>query len=261
MQLFKLLKAYVRMNVQIDLAYRSDAISGIFMAVFWIVYELASVGIIFSNTKTIGGWGVGEVIALTGVWKIMNTFLFLWIYPNTEKFNEGVRTGTLDYTFLQPVNSQLLVSINRVVIWRFTELILAAFMVIGGLSLSANLTSVGSIAAFLLLTVSGVVVIYSVWIFLITLTFWFTKFDNSVTILSALMDSGRFPSTVYPAWLRALITFVVPIAIATTVPLQALRGELLWWQIIGVLLIGVAVFFASSRFWREGVKRYAGASS
>ena len=83
-----------------------------------------------------------------------------------------------------------------------------------------------NILTFILLTISGAIVIYSLWIVLIALTFWFTKFDNNVTILQALLDSGRYPATVYPAWLRIIVTFIIPIAVATTVPLQALRGDL-----------------------------------
>jgi ABC-2 type transport system permease protein len=258
---WQVLKASVRMNVQTDLAYRSEAVVGILMAIFWIAYELASIAIIFANTQTIGGWGFGEIVALTGVWKLMNGFMFAWLQPNTEKFNEGVRNGTLDYVFLQPVNSQLIVSINRFMLWRMVEQLFAIAMIVIGLSMSAGLSSVSNVLSFLLLTISGVAIIYSAWIVLISLTFWFTKFDNSVTILQALMDSGRFPATVYPAWLRAIITFVVPIAIAMTVPLQALRGELAWWQVLAFLGIGIAMVLASAAIWRAGSKKYAGASS
>src|SRR5215475_1240504 len=79
-----------------------------------------------------------------------------------------------------------------------------------------------NVASFLLLTISGALIIYSLWIVLISCTFWFVKFDNNVTILQALMDSGRYPATVYPTWLRVIVTFIIPIAVATTVPLQAL---------------------------------------
>jgi ABC-2 type transport system permease protein len=261
MRYLTILKASIKLNLQTDLAYRSDAAFGIGMAIFWIVYELAAVGIIFSNTQSIGGWGVGEVIALTGVWKVMNTFMFAWIYPNTEKFNVGVRDGTLDYLFLQPVNSQVMVSINRFVLWRLVEMLLAVGMVVAGLAMSSAFVTVGSIFAFIVLTISGIAVIYSVWILLISLTFWFTKFDNSVTLLSAFMDSGRFPSTVYPAWLRALITFVIPIAIATSVPLQALRGEFALWQVFGFLAISAALFLFAAFVWRTGSAKYTGASS
>ena len=48
------------------------------------------------------------------------------------------------------------------------------------------------------LIISGVLIIYSLGIAMIACTFWFVKFDNSVTILQALMDSGRYPAQVYP---------------------------------------------------------------
>jgi ABC-2 type transport system permease protein len=117
------------------------------------------------------------------------------------------------------------------------------------------------ILTFILLALSGVIIIYSLWIVLIALTFWFTKFDNNVTILQALLDAGRYPSTVYPVWLRIIVTFLVPIAVATTVPLQALRGELEAGRIVMFLVIGVVSFIVASRVWKAGLKRYSGASS
>ncbi|HNM38529.1 MAG TPA: ABC-2 family transporter protein, partial [Anaerolineales bacterium] len=96
---------------------------------------------------------------------------------------------------------------------------------------------------------------------LIALTFWFVKFDNNVTILQALMDSGRYPATVYPAWLRLIVTFIIPIAVATTVPLQALRGELTIVQIFIFLGVSVASFLIASQVWKSGLKQYSGASS
>jgi len=96
---------------------------------------------------------------------------------------------------------------------------------------------------------------------LIALTFWFTKFDNNVTILQALLDAGRYPATVYPAWLRVIVTFVIPIAVATTVPLQALRGDLTIARVLMFAGIGIASFLVASQVWKRGLKQYSGASS
>jgi len=106
-----------------------------------------------------------------------------------------------------------------------------------------------------------VIVIYSLWIVLIALTFWFTKFDNNVTIMQALLDSGRYPVTVYPVWLRIIVTYIIPIAVATTVPLQALRGDLTVSRILLFVAIGIASFLVASQVWKAGLKRYSGASS
>jgi ABC-2 type transport system permease protein len=261
MHALKLITTLFKVNIQQELAYRADALINALLSLMWLGWELLSLNIIFNNTATLGGWGQGELIALLGVWRLVNTLMIALVWPNTQKFNTSVRDGSLDYTLLQPVNSQFLVSFSRIVIWRAWDVGLAAALIVIGIRMSGGGTVPLNIASFLLLTLSGVLIIYSLWIVMIALTFWFVKFDNSVTILQALMDSGRYPAQVYPIWLRMLVTFVIPIAVATTVPLQALRGELLWWQILMFLGISAASVLISAQVWKAGVRRYSGASS
>ncbi|HMB23893.1 MAG: ABC transporter permease [Chloroflexota bacterium] len=257
----KLLSAFLKVNIQMSLAYRADTIVNILINLMWLGWELLSLGIIFSNTETIGGWGFGELLALLGVFRLVNMMMFALIWPNTEKFNQSIRDGSMDYTLLQPVNSMFLVTFSRVTIWRIWELVLSAVLIVIGVNMAGDTTTPFSILTFIVLTVSGAIVIYSLWIVLIALTFWFTKFDNNVTILHALLDAGRYPVTVYPAWLQILVTFIVPIAVATTVPLQALRGDLDIARALMFFAIGIASFLIASQVWKRGLKQYSGASS
>jgi ABC-2 type transport system permease protein len=261
MHTLKLLSTLLKVNIQMSLAYRADAIVNILLNLMWLGWELLSLSIIFSNTETIGGWGFGELIALLGVFRLVNTLMIALIWPNTEKFNQSIRDGSMDYTLLQPVNSMFLVTFSRISIWRLWDLVVAIALIVIGINLAGDTATPESILNFVLLTISGTIVIYSLWIVLIAFTFWFTKFDNNVTILSALLDAGRYPVTVYPVWLRIIVTFVIPIAVATTVPLQALRGELDPGRILMFLAIGMASFLVASQVWKTGLKRYSGASS
>jgi len=259
--MIKLLLTLLKVNIQQELAYRADTAINIALSLMWLGWELLSLGIIFSNTDTLGGWGPGELLALLGVWRLVNTLLAAIIWPNTERFNRSIRDGSLDYTLLMPVNSLVLVSLSRIVIWRVWDIVLAVVLIVAGLITSGAGVAPLNLLTFLVLVGSGTIVIYSLWIVLIAFTFWFVKFDNNVTILQALMDAGRYPATVYPPWLRMLITFVIPVAVATTVPLQALRGELLWWQVLLFLGVGAASTQVARFVWRSGVRRYSGASS
>jgi ABC-2 type transport system permease protein len=261
MHFLKLISAFFKVNVQMSLAYRTDTVINILLNLFWLGWELLSLNIIFSNTRTLGGWGFGELVALLGVFRLVNTMMMALIWPNTERFNASVRDGSLDYTLLQPASSMFLITFSRITVWRIWDLLLAVTLIITGIHLAGDTATPFSILNFLALTLSGTVIIYSLWIVLIAFTFWFVKFDNNVTILQALMDAGRYPATVYPAWLRLIVTFVVPIAVATTVPVQALRGELTGWQVLGLLGVGVVSVLVASRVWQAGVRRYSGASS
>ncbi len=261
MQNLKLLSSFLKVNIQMALAYRADTVVNILLNLMWLGWELLSLNIIFSNTTTLGGWGLGELIALLGVFRLVNTMMFAIIWPNTEKFNQSIRDGSMDYTILQPVNSMFLVTFSRITVWRVWDLILAITLIVVGINMSGDTTSVPSILTFILLAISGTIVIYSLWIVLIALTFWFTKFDNNVTILHALLDAGRYPATVYPAWLRVIVTFIIPVAVATTIPLQALRGELDFQSIGLFFAVGVVSFLIATQVWKSGLKRYSGASS
>jgi len=261
MSTLRLIRTFLKINIQMSLAYRADTVINILLNLMWLGWELLGLSIIFSNTKTLGGWGPGELIALLGVFRLVNTLMAALLWPATEKFNASVRDGSLDYTLLQPASSLFLVSFSRITVWRVWDLVLAIILVVVGINMAGDVTSAGSILSFFLLTISGAIIIYSLWVVLIALTFWFTKFDNNVTILQALLDSGRYPATVYPSWLRIIVTFIIPIAVATTVPLQALRGELQAGQVLVFLAISAAGFGLATQVWKYGVRRYSGASS
>jgi ABC-2 type transport system permease protein len=257
----RLFTTLVKINIQQELAYRANAIVSILLSLMWLGWELLSLRIIFSNTATLGGWGPGELIALLGVFRLVNTLMAALIWPNTEKFNAGMRDGSLDYTLLQPANSLFLISFSRIIVWRVWDLVLAAILIVLGISMSGGGATPLHLLSFVLLVASGGAIIYSLWVVMMAFTFWFVKFDNNVTILQALLEAGRFPAPVYPPWLRVIVTFVVPIAVATTVPLQALRGDLAWWQVLLFLGVGGASTLVAARVWKAGVQRYSGASS
>lgn len=257
----RLIGVFLKVNLQIALAYRADTVVNILLNLMWLGWELLGLSIIFSNTDTLAGWGPGELIALLGVFRLVNTLMAAVIWPATEKFNTSVRDGSLDYTLLQPVNSLFIISLSRIVIWRIWDLVLAAVLITVGIQTSGGAVQLLNLVYFLVLVASGALVIYSLWVVLIALTFWFVKFDNNVTILQALMDSGRYPATVYPPWLRLIVTYVVPIAVATTVPLQGLRGELSGWQVLLFIGVGLAAFVLAVQVWKAGLRQYSGASS
>ncbi|MBI5841638.1 MAG: ABC-2 family transporter protein [Chloroflexi bacterium] len=261
MHYLKLLQNLLKLNIQMSLAYRADTVVNILLNLMWLGWELLGLSIIFNNTETLGGWGPGELIALLGVFRLVNTLMAALIWPNTEKFNQSIRDGSMDYTLLQPVNSMFLTTFSRITVWRIWDLVLAIILIVVGINMSGDITTPLSTLTFILLAVSGAIVIYSLWIVLIALTFWFTKFDNNVTILQALLDAGRYPVTVYPVWLRIIVTFIIPIAVATTIPLQALRGDLEISRVLIFIGVGIVSFWIASNVWKAGLKRYSGASS
>ena len=72
---------------------------------------------------------------------------------------------------------------------------------------------------------------------------------------------ARYPVGLYPGWLRLLLTWIVPVGIMTTVPVQALTGALSPTMLAGSTILALALLIGASALFRFGVRRYASASS
>jgi ABC-2 type transport system permease protein len=112
-----------------------------------------------------------------------------------------------------------------------------------------------------LVLVAGGITIYSFFLILATLSFWFVRIENILTVFQSLYESGRWPISLYPGWLRYGLTFVIPVAFATTVPAEALTGRMNWQTLVAAIVIALGLSVISRLFWRMGLRRYSGASA
>ncbi|MCZ6871464.1 MAG: ABC-2 family transporter protein, partial [Gammaproteobacteria bacterium] len=70
----------------------------------------------------------------------------------------------------------------------------------------------------------GGTIVYSFWLILASLSFWFIRIENILMIFWRMYTAGRWPVGLYPSWLKWLLTAVVPVSFAVTVPAQAVAG-------------------------------------
>ena len=219
MHILKLLSALFKINIQMALAYRVDTVVNILINLLCLGWELLSLSIIFSNTTTLGGLGPGRADRPAGR---LPPGQHADADPDLAEHRkiQHQRARRLAGLHLAPAGEQ-----------HVPGHLLAHDHLAGlgpgprrgadrhrhpherGQHLArepGQLCPAGCHRASLIL--------YSLWIVLIAATFWFIKFDNNVTILQALLDTGRYPATIYPLWLRLIVTFLVPVAVATTVP-------------------------------------------
>jgi len=244
-----------------ELAYRANFFVQLFESMLELGTAMAGLAIVFSHTGTLGGWLQDEVLVLVGVYFLVGGSIRLLIQPSMERLIESVREGTLDFALIKPVDAQLLVSIQRVEIWKLTDIFLGlAVLATALVRLGKGVGSV-QIMLFAGTLAAGAIIVYSFWLILATLCFWFIRVENILVIFQSMYEAGRWPMSLYPSWLRFALTFLVPIAVATTVPAQALAGRLNWQTLAGMIALAIIMSAASRIFWRIGILRYSGASS
>jgi ABC-2 type transport system permease protein len=135
--------------------------------------------------------------------------------------------------------------------------------VVLGVAVAQLQTGIGLSAAlaFAVALVLGGLMIYCFWLILTISAFWIVRVDEIVELFSGVYQSGRFPVTIYPDWLRAGLTFLVPIAFAVTVPAEGLTGRLTPTTLAAAAGFALVLLVFTRWLWRTGLKRYSGASA
>ncbi len=221
----RLFGVYLRINVLGELAYRVNFYVQLFQTVVELGTALAGLAVIFTYTNTLRGWTPDEMLVLVGVYFIAGGVIGLVIEPSLEQFITSVRDGSLDFTLTKPEDSQFLVSLQTVNIWKLIDIVMGLAVLGTALVRLGEKVGAWQAATFGLMSLSGLVIIYGFWLILATLSFWFVRVENILVIFQSMYEAGRWPISIYPGWLRFGLTFVVPVAFATTVPAEALTGR------------------------------------
>lgn len=80
-------------------------------------------------------------------------------------------------------------------------------------------------------------------------------------VFDGIFQMARYPVGLYPGWLRLVLTWVVPVGVMTTVPAQALTGELPAGMLTGSVVLATVLVIGASVLFRFGLHRYASVSS
>ncbi len=261
MNQLRLFGIYLRINVLGEAAYRVNFYVQLFQSFVELATALAGLAVIFSYTGDLRGWTPDEMLALVGVYFMVGGLIGLVIEPSLEQFITAVRDGTLDFTLTKPEDSQFLVSLQVVNIWKLIDIVMGAAVLGTALVRLGERIGGWQAASFGLMSLAGLVIIYSFWLILATLSFWFVRVENILVIFQSMYEAGRWPISLYPGWLRFALTFIVPVAFATTIPTEALTGRLMLPTILGALGLAALLAVLSRLFWRLGLRHYSGASA
>ena len=185
--------------------------------------------LVYSHTTELNGWSEPELLVVMGIQILLGGVIRMTIQPNMERLMEEVRDGKLDFALTKPEDSQVLVSVRDVRIWRAVDI------VVGG-ARARRTGSAGSRRASASATRgcsprcswSARCTIYCFWLVIATGAFWIVNTWSIIELFEGVYQTGRLPISIYPGWLRFGVTFLVPIAFAITVPAEAVTSRLDW---------------------------------
>jgi ABC-2 type transport system permease protein len=251
---------HLRISVMNELQYRANFFIQLLQSLIAIGTGLVVLALIFDRTPDLNGWTRPQLLVVMGVYSIVGGVIGFALEPAMFRIMGDIREGTFDFVLARPVDSQLLASVREFRVWRLTDVLVGGIVLGWGLTGLAGV-SVGEVAGFAVMLGAGFVALYCLWLLIVTGAFWYTNIDMVQDLFTGMYRAGQYPVTVYPAWLKLIMTYLVPIGFAVTVPAESLTGRLTTTRVLITVGFLVLVFVVTRLVWRAGTRHYSGASA
>ncbi len=251
----------VRINLMGELAYRVNFSAQVLQSVIELATALLGVRLIFSYTDNLSSWSADEMLALVGIYMMTGGAIGLVIEPSLERFITSVRDGMLDFSLTKPHDAQFLISFQKFNVWRLFDVLIGLGVLLTALLRLGRTLGPWQALSFCIMSLSGLIMVYGFWWMLASFSFWLVRVENILVIFQSLYEAGRWPLSLYPGWMRFALTFVVPVAFATTMPAEALTGRLTVPALVMAVAACTSVAILSRVLWRLGLRHYSGASA
>ena len=257
-----LLGVQMRTSATLAMQYRLDFLFKGLMSVFWLGVTLVPLLVVFSQRDSVAGWTWPEALVVLGWFSLLKAILEGSVTPSLTAVVEGVRTGALDFVLLKPADAQFLVSTARFEPWKIIDLCGSIAILVYAFVHLHRWPTLAHLGQAAVLLVVAVLLLYSIWILVVSAAFWVVRMDNLSYLFSSIFDAARWPIDAFNSpLLRWIFTYVFPLALMTTYPAEALLGRLTGSHFALILAGGIG-FAALARFvWMRAIRFYTSASS
>jgi len=251
-----------RNSVSREMSFKGNFLLWIVVELCWFGLQLAFVGVIFSQTDSVGTWTIWQVVLLTGTSNFIQEIYQAFFLVNCTNLSELVRTGKMDFLMLLPVNTRFIVSLRHVDIPSFANAACAACVMGFATHKLALHPTVLQLAGFAALCLAGLLVHYSLMFMLAAISFWTVRAQGIVYGYYNLFNIARMPDEAFKGAFKAVFTFALPVLLVSNVPVRVLADKIaspaMWPVLIGLGVVWAAI---SEWFWRQSLRRYTSAST
>lgn len=258
---FRTYRHLIEINFAKLVIYRTNFVSSLTSSLVWGIFIIVQMLLLTSRAEQIFGWTKAELLLLTGVFGIGVGLFHIFLTPNFENIAAMVNYGRLDNWLLKPIDSQFLASLTFINFGAVTRLIAAIiFTIYIFVSAQFKLTWT-TFLVFLLLFSAGMLLIYSVWMSVVTILIWAPRLSNIVEFMFSIMGMARFPREMFQRFSRVVLYVLLPLTFVMVSPTKLLLAKASFIDVGGLFLLTVLFFFGSRKFWQFALKYYTSASS
>jgi ABC-2 type transport system permease protein len=271
---------FLRNSLIRDMTFRTNFLLEAFTSAVWALMNLGFYTLLYrllnpdgtNRMANIAGWEQYEFFVFIATTMLVNSLVQAFFMPNAEELSELTRTGGLDFALVKPIDTQFLVSLQKVSWSSLSNAVLGVGLLcysiprIEGLQLT-----LAQVLLYPMYVVFGTLILYSVMISLAATSIWLGRNQSLYDFWFYITNFSRYPMEIYDGPygtpLRHFFTFIIPVLVVINVPAALLAKPLsaenpnrLW--LAGFAFIATIACLALSRWiFQRALLSYRSASS
>ena len=238
------------------LQYRTDFLIGAGSFLVIQASGILFIALVFAQIPDLNGWSLDEMIFLYGYFQLPRGLDHL-LTDNIWLISSRVRRGDIDRYLLRPINPLFQVIVERFQIEAFGELAIGVILVgyaIPRLSITWTPATIGLALLFIVL---GSLIYTSIKLITASIGFWVINSMPIMTTVYNIADFSKYPTTIFPKLVQALVTYFIPFAFVSFLPATALMNKADSLPILMESIVAVGVLsFLAYRLWLKGLASY-----
>jgi ABC-2 type transport system permease protein len=276
---FSIFLTFAKNSLIRELTFRANFFVECITSLTWMGMNLGFYLILFRVTDRIGdtGWGRWEFFVFLATNMIVQSVVQALFMPNCQEISEMIRTGGLDYALLKPIDTQFMVSMQKVD-WSVLTNMLAGFVLLGVAIFKLTTRAVdpvsihvGTVLVYMLFLLCGIAIMYSLMVALAATSIWLGRNQSLYDFWFYITNFSRYPMEIYDGFwgkpLQFVFTYVAPILVVVNVPARWLAqpfptgNDPLSWLPAFMLVATVGSVLASRWLFQTALSHYRSASS
>tara|TARA_R110002072_G_scaffold303099_1_gene493348 strand:+ start:16461 stop:17225 length:765 start_codon:yes stop_codon:yes gene_type:complete len=237
--------------------FRGNFLINVITRAFWFCAQITLFEIVYRNVDTINDWTRPQYFAFMATGMLINSIIEALFMPNCANFSEMIRTGNLDFVLVKPIDTQFLISCEKMELAMVNQSLLALGLLTYSLIQIGEPVSVMQVAAYLGFIVVGVFFFYSLMIAMASTSIWLTRNQGLYDFWFYITVFARYPRSIYNGVdaqrlefceiLQGTFTFAIPILLVVTVPARVIAKGLTEWHYPVIGLVSSTVGLVLSR--------------
>lgn len=259
----KTYSTFFKKSLIAKMEYRKDLFIGILGFFLENLASVLSIYFIIRNIPSLQGWTMYELGLLYGFTRLPIGVDHFFTDELWRVAYFRVKQGDVDRYFLRPAPVLFQIIADKVQLEALGELILGIIMFC---VCAANCKINWSFQFVLLLFIAvifGALIITSIKIFTTAFAFVIKRSGMITQVFYNFKDYAKYPVTIYPSFIRAIMLFIAPFGLITSMPIQAILFGTYNIPLLMVKIILMTALFLiiSIATWNICIKHYESSGS